>query len=84
MIATMNQAAILMPSGPLDDVGDGRVDEHDDTIAKQELAAPLARLRQRDRDRRRCHEHQHAGRVRAALRFDVGLEDDRDQESDGR
>ena len=34
------------------------------------------------RQRGRRHQHQHAGRVRAPLRLDVGVEDDRDEERD--
>ena len=39
--------------------------------------------KQRDSERGGCHEDQHAGRVRAALRLHVCLENYRDEESNG-
>ena len=69
--------------GPLDDVDDRRVDE--DERDHQEIRQPAAAGPvddQRDRDRRRRHQHEDAGGVGAALRIDVGLEEDRHDERD--
>ena len=41
---------------------------------------PLERQRHSERGRR--HQHEHAGRVRAALGLDIGVEDDRNEERD--
>ena len=70
---------------PLDDVDDGGVDEHQRDQHEREALPRLARqTQQRHRHRRRRHQHQHAGRVGAALRVDVGLEQQRDEEHDRR
>ena len=81
----MNTRRDLDAFGPLDDVDDRRVDE-DQRDAARSRATSCARRHavQRDGERRRAHQHQHAGRVRAALRVDVGLEEDRDEEGDRR
>ena len=80
MIVTMNHEAILMPSGRSIDVDERRVDEDQRDQAERRRTGRARRRVQRHGDRGRRHQHQHAGRVGAALRLDVGLEENRDQE----
>ena len=70
---------------PLDDVGDGRVDEDQRDRRRRPTSAtrcPRSRRRQGHGDRGRGDQHQHAGGVGAALGVDVGVEDHGDHEGD--
>jgi hypothetical protein len=69
--------------GPLDDIGDGRVDEDQgDRREGHPFAIVPVHKAQCHRQRRRRHQHEHSGGIGAALRRDVGVEDDRDEERD--
>ena len=72
---------------PLDDVDDRRVDEDQRDQRRRPTAAPRWPAppgRERHGDGGRGHQDQHAGGVGAALGVDVGPEDERDDEGDGR
>ena len=69
---------------PLDDVGDRGVDEHQRDQHERDAAAAawLAQSSSVTATAAGRHQHQHAGRVRAALGVDVGLEEHGDEERD--
>ena len=76
----------LDPVGPLDDVRDRSVGEHqrNETEGQRDRAPATAPDRQRDRDGRRGHQDQHPGGVRPGLGVDTGPEDQGDREGDRR
>ena len=84
MIVAMKIEAIFRPFRPLGHVHECRVekDRRNRPVAHDVVA--LLPFHDRHRHGARRDEHQHARRVRAALRFDVGVEGDRHDERDER
>ena len=84
MIVDDEPGSDLHAVGPLDDVDDRGVDEDErDHACRRATAGAARRTDSVTATRRRGHQHQHAGRVGAALRLDVRLEEHRDDERDG-
>ena len=68
--------------GPLHHVRDRGVEEHRGDRKEGNPPRHPAPRADRHRERRRAHQHQHAGGIRAALRLDIGAEDQRHDDVD--